>query len=129
MSELTDRLREIADPNFPGVMGYSAANVLRAAADRIEELEGHVLEGDLESQVTDIWGSTQFDWTVGRSGDGWFYYCGSMRTPGDRPDWKHGGHEETLIEALLRMIALRDEPSNRLSPEARAVLAEQEETL
>lgn len=72
-------------------------------------------EKDLEERVTEIWGSSQFDWTVGRSPEGWFYYCGTMITPTHKNEWKHSGHEDTLVETLQKMIYLKDKPSNRLS--------------
>ena len=40
--DLPTRLRQIAEPGFPGVMGYSAARDIRLAADRIETLEAEV---------------------------------------------------------------------------------------
>jgi hypothetical protein len=74
-----------------------------------------VTADELERQVSEVWGAGQFDWTVGRSPEGWFYYCGTMDTPAQKGTWKHGGHEPTLTQALHRMIELRDEPSNRLN--------------
>ncbi len=60
----------------------------------------------LEARVSAVWGSGQFDWTVGRSPEGWFYYCGGV---GGRGAWLHGGVEPTLAGALLRMIDLGSE--------------------
>jgi hypothetical protein len=81
-------------------------------------------QDSLEAQVSKIWGPTQFDWTIGRSPEGWFYYCGEMATPQSPATWKHGGHEPTLVGALQKMIDLKDEPSNRLSDEARMMMAQ-----
>lgn len=71
-------------------------------------------ENSLEEKVIEIWGDSQFDWVVGRSPEGWFYYCGSMNTATHKNVWKHGGSEDTLIETLKKMISLKDKPSNRL---------------
>ncbi len=57
---------------------------------------------DLETQVTAVWGASQFDWTVGRCPEGWFYYCGT----GEHGRWRHGGYADTLTEALQKMIDL-----------------------
>ena len=78
----------------------------------------HLTDGtaELEHRVSDVWGESQFDWTVGRSSEGWFYYCGTMTTPHHpQGTWKHSGHEPTLTRVLLKMIALQHEPSNRLT--------------
>ena len=70
----------------------------------------------LEQQVSQVWGESQFDWTIGRSPDGWFYYCGTMTTPHHPPGTrKHGGHEPTLTGVLHTLIAHQHEPSNRLT--------------
>lgn len=79
-------------------------------------------EKDLEEKVNEIWGNSQFDWTVGRCPEGWFYYCGSMSTPTYKSDWKHGGHEDTLVEALEKMISLKDKESNRLTEQAKLIM-------
>lgn len=53
--DLADRLDQIADPNFPGVIGYTAAEDLRAAAaarlrqltnenERLRELAGFLID-------------------------------------------------------------------------------------
>jgi hypothetical protein len=52
-----------------------------------------------------VWGGSQFDWTVGRCPEGWFYYCGDAPGRG----WLHGGTEPTLTGALCRMIDLGSE--------------------
>lgn len=54
----------------------------------------------LEERVNAAWGSDQFDWTIGRCPDGWFYYCGGTGI------WKHGGVEPTLLKAMERMVTL-----------------------
>lgn len=70
----------------------------------------------LEAEVNRVWGSGQFDWSIGRSPEGWFYYCGTMqdRARSRGVEWKHSGHEPTLTAALRKMIALEHEPSNRV---------------
>lgn len=56
---------------------------------------------DLEQQVNDLWGTAQWDWTIGKCPEGWFFYCG-----GGMRKWKHKGYTKTLTEALQAMIDL-----------------------
>jgi len=63
---------------------------------------------DLEKAVNEKWGSSQFDWTIGRVGDlngsRWFWYCG---TTDDNPKkWLHHGYSDTISEALQAMLDL-----------------------
>ena len=114
--DLADRLLLLASEM--GNVGYrgdkQVPHDLRAAAVRLRQLTDGTAE--LEHRVSDVWGESQFDWTVGRSSEGWFYYCGTMTTPHHpQGTWKHGGHEPTLTRVLLKMIALQHEPSNRLT--------------
>lgn len=69
---------------------------------------------ELEARVSEIWGPSQFDWTIGRSPEGWFFYCGEMKTP-DKPKgtWKHSGYGKTITDALQQMIDLEHIESNR----------------
>jgi hypothetical protein len=59
----------------------------------------------LEEMVNAKWGSTQFDWVIGRTQKGdkqlWFWYCG---TPDDERRWKHGGYTTTIEGALRAML-------------------------
>ena len=109
--DLADRLSYWSKTPYTGP---NVAKDLRAAAVRLRQLTDGTAE--LEHRVSDVWGESQFDWTVGRSSEGWFYYCGTMTTPHHpQGTWKHGGHEPTLTRVLLKMIALQHEPSNRLT--------------
>lgn len=57
---------------------------------------------DREERVNDIWGNGQFDWTIGKGPEGWFWYCGDGRHGG----WLHHGTEPSIGDALLAMIAV-----------------------
>ena len=120
--DLADRLLLLASEM--GNVGYrgdkQVPHDLRAAAVRLRQLTDGTAE--LEHRVSDVWGESQFDWTVGRSSEGWFYYCGTMETPQRKSDWKHSGYEPTLTAALRRMIELQDAPSSRLTEAAARLL-------
>lgn len=84
---------------------------------------------EMEERINKIWGPSQFDWTIGKCPQGWFYYCGSMSTPTEANTWKHGGYEPTLEKVLQKIIDMEDEPSNRLTPEAKLVMELEEGNL
>lgn len=57
---------------------------------------------DLENRVNEIWGEGQFNWTIGGSPEGWFYFCGTAPEPYE--GWLHAGHAPTISAALEAMI-------------------------
>ena len=57
---------------------------------------------DLEAEVNKIYGSGQFDWTIGRSPEGWFFFAGTLADK----RWRYSGLEPTIEKALKRLIAM-----------------------
>jgi hypothetical protein len=70
----------------------------------------------LEQQCNDIWGPSQFNWTIGRTGNPktdysdhlydrnansvWFWYCGTN----ENNHWLNSGYSNTIDEALQSII-------------------------
>lgn len=54
---------------------------------------------ELEAKVNKRWGDKQWDWTIGKCPEGWFYYCG-----GEENKWAHKGYALTLTAVLQAML-------------------------
>lgn len=66
----------------------------------------------LEDKVNERWGSTMFDWVIGRVRDDnqekWFWYCGTADNKfGPYGMWLHGGLSDTINEALEAMLNIK----------------------
>ena len=60
---------------------------------------------ELEARVNERWGDQQWDWTIGKCPEGWFFYCGTasdQRTGGSR--FAHKGYALTLTDVLHAML-------------------------
>ncbi len=65
---------------------------------------------ELEARINKIWGTSIFDWTVGRAGKDpyWFWYAGQSRYPEVVRGWMHGGEAKTLLGALEGLLEASD---------------------
>jgi len=62
----------------------------------------------LEALVNERWGKEQWDWTIGKCPEGWFYYCGTHIDPDGRQQFKHKGYAPSLAAVLWEMISIQD---------------------
>lgn len=74
--------------------------------DKEKAIEKPVV-ADLEAAVNERWGTEQWDWTIGKCPEGWFYYCG-MQSSGCRQRWAHKGYAPTLTDVLQAMLDIDD---------------------
>lgn len=59
---------------------------------------------ELEAQVNGRWGTEQWNWTIGKCPEGWFFYCGSRIESDGRSRWAHKGYAPTLTAVLQAML-------------------------
>lgn len=57
---------------------------------------------ELEAKVNERWGTSQWDWTIGKCPKGWFFYCG-----GGESSWGHKGYAPTLTAVLQAMLDIQ----------------------
>lgn len=58
---------------------------------------------ELEAKVNERWGTNQWDWTIGKCPEGFFYCCGG------ETKWTHRGHASTLTASLQAMLDIPSE--------------------
>lgn len=58
---------------------------------------------ELEAKVNERWGTSQWDWTIGKCPEGWFFYCGGGETK-----WAHKGYAPTLTAVLQAMLDIEE---------------------
>lgn len=63
---------------------------------------------ELEAQVNQRWGTNQWDWTIGKCPEGWFYYCGTRIDPQGKSQFAHKGYAPTLTAVLQALVNIEE---------------------
>ena len=64
---------------------------------------------ELEARVNERWGENQWDWTIGKCPEGWFYYCGTYFDGNGNTQFLHKGYAPTLTAVLQALLEIEEE--------------------